>query len=528
MRAYSKRLFSLDNIHHMIIFYIIISIIWVIATDWMIILFLSDPKWLFLMQSAKTFIFIFLSAIILYKFLSKHFEKIHGQYSEVINNSQAIVYKIRRREDGRFVYTFSEGKIAQLTGKTTKNVLNKTTAETADEEREQFLNKYYNRAYNGEIVSYELKIDNNYLFTTLSPIYENGEVVEVVGSSVDISDLKKVEADLKKSKIQIENILESITEGFFTLDSHFNITYLNSKGETILNEKRANVLNKNIRDVFPKEVYHVCYEKFNKALHKNSPIKFVYEYDKWWYSVHAYPTGEGLSIYFNDITEQKQSEELLRKSDKLKIVGELAAGVAHEIRNPLTSIRGFVQLLKLKQLKEDYLDIMLSELDRIEFIISEFLVLAKPQVVNFQPRKIQPIIEHTIKLIETQAIIQNVQIHKAIDENIPEVQCEENQIKQVIVNILKNAVESMPNGGNITIEASRENNNYALIKIADEGCGIPQNRLKKIGEPFYTTKEKGTGLGLMVSYRIIESHGGSIRVESEEGKGTIFIIKLPL
>jgi len=160
----------------------------------------------------------------------------------------------------------------------------------------------------------------------------------------------------------------------------------------------------------------------------------------------------GFYLIVKDITESKKTEELLRKSDKLAVVGQLAAGVAHEIRNPLTAIKGFVQLIsKNEGAKREYLDIMLSELDRIELIIHEFLVLAKPQAVNYQQKDLLHLLQNIIAIVETQAIMSNVQILMKADPDIPTVECEENQLKQVFINVLKNALEAMPDGGTITI-----------------------------------------------------------------------------
>jgi PAS domain S-box-containing protein len=229
-----------------------------------------------------------------------------------------------------------------------------------------------------------------------------------------------------------------------------------------------------------------------------------------------------------DITAIKsQTDELIRKSDKLSLVGQLAAGIAHEIRNPLTSLRGFIQLLQYKsEDNKDYCDIMLSELDRINLIVGEFLILAKPQMIQFNERDINQIIRHVVTLIGTQAIINNIHLVDKLAENLPTISCEENQLKQVIINLIKNAIEAMPNGGTITVETGMKDENHLFIRITDEGNGIPREMLEKLGEPFYTTKDHGTGLGLMVCYKIIENHLGEIRVHSEINLGTTFEVIL--
>lgn len=229
-----------------------------------------------------------------------------------------------------------------------------------------------------------------------------------------------------------------------------------------------------------------------------------------------------------DVTQRKQTEELIRKSEMLSIVGQLAAGVAHEIRNPLTSLLGFTQLLRSHfSESREYFDIMFSELKRIEYIISEFLVLAKPHTTVFQKKNVVAMLEQMIVIAETNAVINNVQIVTLIEPDLPMINCEENQLKQVFLNLLKNAIEAMPHGGTITVEVKTAGENL-LIRFQDQGCGIPEKELARLGEPFYTTKEKGTGLGLMVSFKIIENHGGSVLVTSELDVGTTFEIVLPI
>jgi two-component system, sporulation sensor kinase E len=231
----------------------------------------------------------------------------------------------------------------------------------------------------------------------------------------------------------------------------------------------------------------------------------------------------------HDITERRNTDELLRRSEKLSIVGQLAAGVAHEIRNPLTTLRGFVQLQHAKAKgNQQHLDIMLSELDRINFIVSEFLILAKPQAINFQRRDLVFILQDIISLLASQANLNNIQFHFDCAPHIPLINCEENQLKQVFINIIKNGMEAMPEGGEITIQVGNLASDDVMVRVVDQGFGIPEDQLARLGEPFYTNKETGTGLGLMVSQQIIANHKGSMQFYSELNKGTTVEIILPL
>ncbi len=224
--------------------------------------------------------------------------------------------------------------------------------------------------------------------------------------------------------------------------------------------------------------------------------------------------------------EKCEAEELLRNSDKLATVGQLAAGVAHEIRNPLSVISGYIQLLKKDQKQSPYFDIIHDELNRINSIISEFLLLSKPNSLHLETKDLKVIIEDVITLLSAQANFKNVVIEMKKPANAVEVECEENQIKQVLINLVKNGIEAMPSGGILTIELV-DDNHHAKIRISDEGVGIPKDELTRLGQPFYTTKETGTGLGLMVSLKILEHHQGSIIFNSVEGEGTMVEVTLP-
>ena len=218
-------------------------------------------------------------------------------------------------------------------------------------------------------------------------------------------------------------------------------------------------------------------------------------------------------------------QEQLRKSDTLSVVGEIAAGIAHEIRNPMTALKGFIQLLENSVGKdhEMYFNVITSEFQRIESIITEFLVLAKPQAIQYQETNLIKIMKDTVELLSAQAVMHNVQYEERYQEDLPTIVAEPNQLKQVFINVIKNAIEVMSDGGVISISIGETEDGLIHIEIKDQGGGISKDKIKKLGEPFYTTKERGTGLGLMVSFKIIKEHKGSVQVESIVGEGTFSI-----
>ncbi|MCD5322880.1 MULTISPECIES: PAS domain S-box protein [Pontibacillus] len=232
----------------------------------------------------------------------------------------------------------------------------------------------------------------------------------------------------------------------------------------------------------------------------------------------------------NDITERKKTEEVLHRQDKLAAVGQLAAGVAHEIRNPLTSMRGYAEYLQLDEEdlnRRDLLDIIVDEIERVNVIVEEFMVLSKPRAVHLEEKRITPIIQNVLSLLNYQARKNKVSLQFQEPNESPLLHCDEDRLKQVFLNLVKNGIEANEPGGEVTIfmESSDE---FLTIYVRDTGEGIPEHQLKQLGEPFYTTKENGNGLGLMMTYKIIESHNGSIRVESKKGQGTTFIVSLPV
>ncbi|MBD0380001.1 PAS domain S-box protein [Paenibacillus sedimenti] len=241
----------------------------------------------------------------------------------------------------------------------------------------------------------------------------------------------------------------------------------------------------------------------------------------------VYEQEPAIHVLIRDVTERVKTEELMRVSDKLNAVGQLAAGIAHEIRNPLTAINGFVQLMQTRYPEaHHYFDIIKSEVERIDSITSELLLLAKPSLKSSMAEDVCELLNQVCPLLETQGIMSNVQIIRDYKVAPLPVMCDANQLKQVFINLLKNAIEAMPAGGQIKIVADLEGDEIQ-ITIIDQGPGIPIELMNRIGQPFYTTKPNGTGLGLVVSYNIVQNHGGSITIANMQNEGAAFTIKLP-
>ncbi|NOV00081.1 PAS domain-containing sensor histidine kinase [Paenibacillus planticolens] len=381
---------------------------------------------------------------------------------------------------------------------------------------------------------------------TFVPTKVDGQVVGVYAILKDLTEVKEQKKVIDKLYKQNQLILNSVSEGIYGIDMSGRTIFWNQAAEAITGWKVDEMLGRQIHNLIrPEMADGTPYSReespiLNTIMNRGVPIlredlfwrkdgtSFPVEYMS---SPILEEKGHilGTVITFKDITELKKTQELLIKSDKLSAVGQLAAGVAHEIRNPLTALKGFLQLLNTKNAKEQYyIEIMQKELQRIEFIVNEFLFVSKPQATNFATRTVEGIVMSTIELLQPQALMENIQIEADIAPDLPLVSCDERQIKQVFINILKNALESMELGGIMRIHASADpSKRNILIRFIDQGCGIAPERLPKLGEPFYSTKEKGTGLGLMVCFRIIEAHGGLMEIQSKLEEGTTVEITLP-
>lgn len=240
--------------------------------------------------------------------------------------------------------------------------------------------------------------------------------------------------------------------------------------------------------------------------------------------VHATETVNALE---SKRERQEGAREPFRMNDKIGLVGKLAAGVAHEIRNPLTSIKGFVQLLDTGGNQPEYYSLIYSELNRVEEIINRYMRLAEPHSVKFQFHDVKVILERCMMKLNELAQLKGIEIISCIDSELLPILCDDVQLQQVFENVVKNAIEATSGNQNVHVTCNRMDC-HIQIKVYDQGVGIPQERLQRLFEPFYCIKENGTGLGLMESYKIVNEHNGTIQIESEIGTGTTVEINMPL
>jgi len=377
------------------------------------------------------------------------------------------------------------------------------------------------------------------------PIIVNRHVTGAFSIVHDMTERNRLHRELESANKWNQLVLDSAGESILTIDKHGRVTRCNPAASQMLQLSEQEI----VGCAFHKQFHHTRanghpYLVDTCPIHQSmldGRVRRVTDEVFWRKNGTSFPVEYvsspiiendkivGAVIVAKDATQQKEAEELLLKSEKFSAVGQLAAGIAHEVRNPLTALKGFLQLLqeKTKEPQQAYFSIMFSELDRIASIVSEFLVLAKPQVSELRSCNPTDLVNLVVTLLEAEANLRNVRLNVQIVTAVPDVCWEVNRVKQVLLNLMKNAIEASGTGGKVDIQLQQKADTLE-IRVIDEGAGIPEERLVRLGEPFYSTKAKGTGLGLMISRRIVEAHGGALEITTEVGHGTCVSVRLPL
>ena len=407
--------------------------------------------------------------------------------------------------------------------------------------------------------------DASQIFYSLIIYMATFYIVALLSSAVS-EELKKKKKELIQKQVdynQLEtfnrNIIQSLDSGLLTVDLSGKINFLNRTAEKILNRSGDELKDSSINDLLP-GINRVIDEVRKKTLE----LPFDYQrsetllsdqdgrktYLGFSISPLTDPAGSliGHTLIFQDITKFKEMEEQIKRVDKMAAVGVLAAGMAHEIRNPLASLSGSIQMLKselvLDASQQHLMEISLRESERLNALITDFLLFAQPPQTNKILYPIGGIVDETIDLFTHSASFHDgIRILRANGHEEIRAPIDPNQMKQVFWNLFINAAQSMSHEGEIKVQLGKGNawglSSLALssqlkgmewikISITDSGSGIAPDRKEKIFEPFFTTKENGTGLGLSIVHRIIENHNGLIKVDSELGKGSTFTLFLPV
>lgn len=353
------------------------------------------------------------------------------------------------------------------------------------------------------------------------------------------------------SEISWGQILTSLEDGVITVDPQGRIVFFNEAAETLTEISAANARRNPLERLFRREPWLLELARKTQPPRQESARgegDFVTRRGrKTPVSITASPLRDdaggfvGSILLLRDDKRRKELEEDLKRADRLAMMGTLAAGLAHEIRNPLSGIKGAAQLLR-RAVEGDaslrvYTDIMIREVGRVNQLIEQLLDLSRPWQLNFAPVNIHEILEEVLLLEGQTAPEKSVTVKKLFDPSLPPIRGDRAQLMQVFLNLVKNAYQAMDHGGALILATrletdfhvraqGRRRSRFIWVDIADDGAGIKEADLPHIFSPFFTTKNSGTGLGLAICYRIINEHGGLIRVESNECKGTTFKVSL--
>jgi two-component system sensor histidine kinase HydH len=345
-------------------------------------------------------------------------------------------------------------------------------------------------------------------------------------------------SSLSRIKAFSDSLVENMPIGLVAADGKGVLIAFNQTAEEILGRSSGEALGRKAEEILPgscREIFRTLAEKggliereidCTVAEGKTIPLEVIAtalsEEDG---------TFVGHVLLFRDLTEMRRLKQEVARSQRLASLGSLAAGVAHEIRNPLSSIKGFATYFR-ERYRENAADretaeVMIREVDRINRVITQLLEFARPMTMHRTPASLQSLIRHSLKTVVGQARDKGVLIESDLPPEIGPVSLDADRIDQVLLNLFLNSLAAMETGGILRVSMGRAGRQTIRIDIADTGAGIRKEDLQRVFDPYFTTKPSGTGLGLAIVHRIVEAHGGEIRIESEPGRGTTVTLLLP-
>ncbi len=376
----------------------------------------------------------------------------------------------------------------------------------------------------------ELKVDLGYRFEK-----RGGEIGEISNA------INELASTLSRVRSYTELILEGTGEGVIALDKDSKVVFFNKSAGILLNINRENVIEKDYREIVTEEK-DLLRETIEDALAgKNRNIlKTVYKLNNGQeipLSINSFCLEtrgrEGAVMILRDLSDMERLERKLRQTDKLAALGKLVAGVAHEIRNPIASIRANVQLWQKRLEKtppsKEALDMVIDEIDRLNGIVEKWLIFAKYRTSSRENYQVNEVIKKAVELMRVEIKNRDIDFSCDMEEDIPCVYINPQEIEQVIINLMQNSLDMLSENGSLTVKSSYVKEDSRIkVEVIDTGPGLPLDIQGKIFDPFFTTKEEGTGLGLAVCYDIITGHKGTIDFETVLGKGSTFYFTIPV
>jgi PAS domain S-box-containing protein len=373
----------------------------------------------------------------------------------------------------------------------------------------------------------------------LSPLYdEHGNITSIIDVQRDITKQQEVEAKLQEHKKLIESILATTPEGVLVINNKNRILLANKALREIFHFHKKSLENKLFTEIFPLKQFYDLHKAKKRINTEKNTLEFRYQVqntENIIYCVIVKMDKERTLLTFSDVSREREEEEKLYLADRLASIGEMAAGLAHELNNPLTGILALTQLLTSGNLPDDYkddLECINTEAKRAASIVKNVLLFARSKTDENGHSSVNDVFKDVLRLREYEERTSNITIVMNLQENLPDIPIDKGQLQQVFLNLFSNAeaaIKQANRQGTITVTTQRINN-HVNITFTDNGCGIKKQVINRVFDPFFTTKEigKGTGLGLSICYSIIVKHGGKINVKSQINKGTTFTIKMPI
>lgn len=359
---------------------------------------------------------------------------------------------------------------------------------------------------------------------------------------IGLEERNHARAALQDSARRMTDILEKTSDGFFAVDTDWNFTYLNAEAEVMLEAGRDSLLGRNLWAKFPEMAGTIFEENYRAVMRDQIAIEFeaLDPQGKNWFEVHSYPSGGGISVFFRDITERKRVADERLTTSKLESLGTLAGGIAHDLNNILTVISGNIGLAQLEAPNNNgnlpsFLARAGQASQHAARLSSQLLTFSKGGAPLKKVASVADLIQHAA---EFSLHGSNLRSTIEIEDHLGQAEVDAAQVEQVLNALIINAREAMPNGGSVHLSAENiqvseksglplENGRYIKIAVADHGPGVPPELAAKIFDPYFTTKETSSGLGLAISYSIIRKHGGFLHLENNSPAGATFAFYLP-
>ena len=493
--------------------------------------------------------------------LEEEIERTRYRYRDLVENANDVIFTLDQEGKVNFV----NPQLKRSTGLPESSWLNHFLVDLVIPQDQAVVEEAIVSVLQGKPQQFQMRVRDasqtiRFFSTTLNPLREGNEITGMVGIARDLTDRRQLESRIESLESFTDSIIRSMGSGLITVDQNRRITYFNAAAEEILGFRAEEVLNRSIDEIFLNGESRIILppdETNNRAIFSQEAVvtsragkkvHIGFSHTPW---VGRDEKQLGTIITFRDISETKRMQIEMVRMDRLASLGVLAAGIAHEIRNPLAGIKTIAQTME-EEISDDhphreYLQRIIRQVNRLDELLRAFFSYARPRPPMRKHHELPDIVHEVMILLDKRLKSSRVRFESDYAPDLRPVFVDLNQIQQMFLNLFLNALDAMPDGGVLRVSAENvrarprrmerrgrpyrpnadQERDFVKVQVSDTGVGIRQDHLNSIFDPFFTTKPQGTGLGLSIVYRIVEEHGGEIDVESELGKGTTFVVLLP-